>query len=245
MEMILLDWTRMGSFYCLTGAVSEGDGWRVVRPLPAKYTAAGVRKIGWSPFLLDGHSRWDVFELIGTQAAAPEPPHLEDVWVRELRPRYRSATPAQRRAILQATLAPPSGDPFGEPLATTHTAAYLRPGSGTRSLVTVVVPTAAVRFTASQRQGAAQTDHRVKLPVPGLNGRTLPVKDHHLLNQAELAGDDPAVQERALSRAVRQMGDRLAVRLGLSRDFAPGGASSAGLCWLMADGFFSYTDPQP
>ena len=65
MDMILLDWTRMGRSYCLAGAVLEKGDWRIVRPLPMKHRAAPVRNIGWSPFLFDGHARWEIFELIG------------------------------------------------------------------------------------------------------------------------------------------------------------------------------------
>ena len=43
--------------------------------------------------------------------------------------------------------------------------------------------------------------------------------------------------------AVQQMGDPVAVRLGLSRAFQGGAGNAA--CWLMADGFFSLKDPQP
>jgi hypothetical protein len=47
-----------------------------------------------------------------------------------------------------------------------------------------------------------------------------------------------------LTLAVEQMGEQVAVRLGLSRGFRsmPGRAES--VCWLMADGFFSSNDPQ-
>ena len=42
------------------------------------------------------------------------------------------------------------------------------------------------------------------------------------------------------------MGDTVAVRLGITRPFTPqeGAGRTPGLCWLMADGFFSLTDPQ-
>src|SRR5262245_57022886 len=64
MEMILLDWTRMGKWYCLAGVVEQGGTFRVVRPLLAKFRAAPVRNVGWSAYLLDGHARWEIFELI-------------------------------------------------------------------------------------------------------------------------------------------------------------------------------------
>src|SRR5689334_21639566 len=87
MAMILLDWTRMGKAYCLAGVVVEGQFVRTVRPLLTKYRDAPVRNVGWSPFLIDGHQRWEVFELVGPEPAEPQPPHVEDVWVRTLRPR--------------------------------------------------------------------------------------------------------------------------------------------------------------
>src|SRR5438128_9272970 len=101
--MILLDWTRMGKTYCLAGAVAEGGGMRIVRPLFARFRDALVRNVGWSPWLLDGHKRWEIFELVGPQPADAEPPHLEDVWVRALKPTGRLATAGQRRSILAAT----------------------------------------------------------------------------------------------------------------------------------------------
>jgi hypothetical protein len=245
MDMILLDWTRMGRSYCLAGAVLEGGRWRVVRPLLYKHRDAPVRNVGWSAYLLDGHQRWEVFELVRPEPAPPEGPHLEDLWVRDLRPRRRLASPAQRRAILEATV-PPSGEPlFGLPLATTRTGAYLTPGEGQRSLTTVIVPGDRLVFHAAHRLGAAEVDLRVELsvelPFDALTGKQLMVKDHHLLNRAAAAAKDPEGQTQALTEAVRQMGERVAVRLGLSRGFQSGVTL---LCWLMADGFFSLADPQ-
>jgi hypothetical protein len=69
MEMILLDWTRMGRTYCLVGVVAEAGKYRVVRPLPSRQRNSPQRNVGWSPFLLEGHRRWEIFELI-----KPEPP---------------------------------------------------------------------------------------------------------------------------------------------------------------------------
>src|SRR5262245_64692368 len=103
MDMILLDWTRMGKHYCLAGAIMAEGGVKIVRPLLAKHRDADMRNIGWSAYLMDGHARWEIFELIGPEEAALKPPHVEDVWVRSLRPRRRSAPPEQRRAILRAT----------------------------------------------------------------------------------------------------------------------------------------------
>ena len=55
--MILLDWTRMASSYCLAGAVLQDKQWRIVRPLPTKFRGAMVRNVGWSAYLMDGHAR--------------------------------------------------------------------------------------------------------------------------------------------------------------------------------------------
>lgn len=248
MEMILLDWTRMGKWYCLAGAVSEkGGGWRIVRPLLSKYRDSPVRNVGWSAYLMDGHCRWEVFELVGVRPALPEPPHLEDVWVTGLRSLKRLATPAQRRAILEAGQRAAEEPLFGERLSATRTAAYLHPGTGQRSLATLLVAQAQVAFRAACREGTDEADCRVTLGVPGLEKRTLAVKDHFLLSRAEAAGADPEGQARALALAVGQMGETVAVRLGLTRAFSPtdGPARTAGWCWLMADGFFSLEDPQP
>src|SRR3954462_4487621 len=111
--MVLLDWTRMGRTYCLAGAVIEAGAVRIVRPLLTKYHDAPVRNVGWSAYLLDGHSRWEIFELLGPQPALAEPPHVEDVWVRALRSRHRLASPGQRREILAATAAEPGEAAFG------------------------------------------------------------------------------------------------------------------------------------
>lgn len=242
MEMILLDWTRMGKTYCLAGAVADGGSWRVVRPLPAS-AGEPVRKFGWSPFLLDGHSRWEIFELIYPQNLRPEPPHVEDLRVRALRPRNRVATPVQRRAILTATLVEPPL--FGADLSTTYASAYLPPNRGTRSLATILAPTDRITFSTSCREGAVEPDTRVVLPVPGLGERFLPVKDHHLLARAERASRQLDSRLRELTLAVQQMGAMVAVRLGLSRAFQGNPGRAPAVCWLMADGFFSATDPQP
>jgi hypothetical protein len=245
MDMVLLDWTRMGKWYCLAGAVSMAGAYRVVRPLLLKLHDAPMRNVGWSAWLLDGHSRWEVFEIVGPQPAPPDPPHLEDLWVRALRPRRRLATPAERRAILAATRAQPNEDLFGTPLATTRTAAHLLPGMGCRSLATLEVPANRIEFSVTWREGIAEADVRVTLPLPGVGDRILPVKDHHLLLRAERTTPDLKGRVEVLAQAVRQMGATVAVRLGLSRSFQgnPGRAPAA--CWLMADGFFSATDPEP
>jgi hypothetical protein len=245
MELILLDWTRMGSLYCLAGVVVEGNFVRTVRPLLRKFRDAPVRNVGWSPYLLDGHERWEVFELVGPELAGPQPPHLEDVWVRALRPRRCSAPPALRRAILEGLAAKPGEVLFGAPLETTRASAFLRPGSGQRSLATLVVPSVQVAFSATQRDGAPEADVRASIGVLPLANRPLPLKDHHLLRRAEQSASDLKGLAAALGRAVRAMGERVAVRLGLSRPFPPAPRSGPGLCWLMVDGFFSLSDPQP
>lgn len=242
--MVLLDWTRMGKCYCLAGVIRHNGELRVVRPLPVEHKTAPVRNVGWSPFLMDGRARWEIVELLDPKCAEPNPPHLEDLWVRGLRSRHCSVDPAVRRAILQATLVLPDAPWFGAPLTGTRTAAYLNPRSGERSLATLRIPADAIRFTASWREGTPEPDYRVLLAVPELFGRSLPVKDHFLLQRVEAASANIAARIEALNRAVADMGAEVAVRLGLSRSFqaAPGRGECA--CWLMADGFFSFNDPQ-
>jgi hypothetical protein len=243
--MILLDWTRMGKSYCLAGAVAEHGGYRVVRPLLVNAQREPYRNAGWAAFLLDGHARWEVFELLGVEAPPPEPPHLEDVWVRAMRPRRRMATQAERLAVLAATQ-PADGDSlFGADLTPTHTAAHLAPGTGCRSLTTVLVSVRRIAFSVAQREGVAQPDIRATLPLPEVGERTLPVKDHFLLRRAEQSCAEPTRRAQALQDAVGRMGERVAVRLGLSRAFQGNPGRAPACCWLMADGFFSLTDPQP
>jgi hypothetical protein len=47
-----------------------------------------------------------------------------------------------------------------------------------------------------------------------------------------------------MTRVVRHMGEEVVVRLGLSRPH-PGDDHLGPVTWLMVDGFFSPTDPQP
>jgi hypothetical protein len=242
--MILVDWTRMGRTYCLAGAVFRDKQWRIVRPLLTKFREAAVRNVGWSAYLLDGHARWEILELIGPQPADSEPPHLEDLWVRAMRSRRSFAAPEQRRAILAATTAPADEPIFGFELVSTRTSVYLRPGTGKRSLATLVVPSNRLRFTAAWREGCFEPDIRVEMPLPGLGDRWMPVKDHHLLLRVERAASDLEQRIKILNAGVQQMGELIAVRLGLSRSFQ-GRADQPGMCWLMADGFFSLSDPQP
>jgi hypothetical protein len=242
--MILLDWTRMGRSYCLAGVVMEESGPRVVRPLLARYHGLPLRNVGWSPFLLDGHKRWEVFELTGVTPAVSEPPHLEDTWVRGLKPRGRQVSPDQRRRFLQSLAVSSPDELFGAPLLTTRSAAYLAPGQGQSSLGTLLIPGAGVRFSALRRQGAPAADVRVDLGVPLLAGHWLPVKDHLLLLEAEQSATTPAAMVERLFQAVQRMGEQLAVRLGLSRSFQGRSQQGPAMCWLMADGIFSLADPQ-
>jgi hypothetical protein len=128
---------------------------------------------------------------------------------------------------------------------TTRSTAYLPPGTGCRSLTSVVVPAGGVTFSALGREGTPEPDYRVTLRLPGLTGRTLPVKDHFLLRRAELASTNPERRVQELTLAVGQMGEQVLVRLGVSRAFQPAAGRTQGVCYLMADGFFSFTDPQP
>jgi len=244
MEMVLLDWTRMGKTYCLAGATREGNAFRIVRPLSVRNRDAAARNVGWSPWFLDGHCRWEVFELVGAEAATPDPPHVEDVWVQALRPCRRSATLAERQAILNATMAPASEPIFGEPLRVTYAAAHLEPGTGQRSLATIAVSRKQMAFGVSRRQGISEADVRVRLPIPGVGERFLAVKDHHLLSRATETASSPTELIGAFHSLVDRMGDPIAVRLGLSRAFSAA-ASGPGVCWLMADGFFSFNSPEP
>src|SRR5438309_9995178 len=111
MDLILLDWTRMGKTYCLAGVVRQDGLYRVVRPMPRSNHPLPVRNIGWSPYQMDGRQRWQIFELVGPEKAPPLAPHLEDVWVRELRTSGHLADPATRLATLANAAA---GD--GQPL---------------------------------------------------------------------------------------------------------------------------------
>ena len=244
MEMILLDWTRMGRTYCLAGVVAESGGYRVVRPLPGRRRNSPQRNVGWSPFLLEGHCRWEVFELINPEPAHSQPPHLEDHWVVSLRPRRKLVDVARRRNILQRTMAPHGEPRFGEPLILTRASGYLNPGTGLRSLTTVILPTREIVFAGSWRRGALDPDIRVSLPLPDEGPRQLAVKDHFLLQEAGKAGTSLQPQLDFLNAAVRRMGEQVAVRIGLSRAF-PAKDGEQGVCWLMADGFFSSSEPEP
>jgi hypothetical protein len=244
MEMILLDWTRMGRTYCLAGVVAEAGSYRVVRPLPGRQRKSPQRNVGWSPFMLEGHRRWEIFELVRPEPAHSEPPHLEDHWVASLRPRKKLADACQRRAILQATLANPGEPLFGEPLKLTRAGGFLDPGTGRRSLATVILPTREVHCAGSWRSDAMEPDIRVSLTLPEVGQRQLAVKDHFLLQEACKPGTTLQAHLDFLNAALARMGQEVAVRIGLSRAY-PARDGEQGVCWLMADGFFSMSEPQP
>jgi hypothetical protein len=242
-DIILLDWTRMRHSYCLSGAIVKEGKIRIVRPIPAYSDNSSRGNSGWSPYLMDGHSRWEVFEMVRPVPVLPLAPHLEDVHVQALKPCGQLATMAQRRAILQATLTPPGTPFFGIDLLRSQGGCYyLEPGTGERSLVSVEVPSAEVSFTAVWRDD--QPDYRVHLPLPGLSKPILPVKDHPLLCKVEDEPEDLEMRSAYLHGAVCEMGRRVIVRIGLSRSFSPANGQPD-RCWLMADGFFSADDPQP
>jgi hypothetical protein len=243
-DIVLLDWTRMGRFYCLAGALVQAGGYRIVRPLPAFVRDRALPQNGWPAHDLDGHSRWEVFEMVRPAPADSPPPHLEDAWVSSLRSRKQLAPAPQRRAILQSTLGPPDKPLFGIDLLRASSAFFVEPGTGARSLASVVVPAEEVHFTALWRDGASEPDYRVRLPLPGLGTPILPVKDHFLLCRAEAQAGDLDARLHFLASAVRQMGRQVLVRLGLSRAISFAGGQP-GRCWLLADGFFSLEDPQP
>ena len=139
----------------------------------------------------------------------------------------------------------PGDAAFGAPLSNTRASLFLAPGTGQRSLTTLAVPAKQIQFTASQREGVDEPDYRAHLQVPALGDRWLPVKDHHLLCRAERAAADLPGRMQMLNQSVQQMGEQVAVRLGLTRPFQAAAARGPGFCWLMVDGFFSLADPQP
>jgi hypothetical protein len=245
MEMVLLDWTRMGRTYCVAGATKVNGELRIIRPLPRSQRESPLRNTGWSPYQMDGHFRFEVFDLIAPEAAPPQAPHLEDAWVVSLRSRGGLASPAQRRAMLEATLVPEGQPLFGVLLRTHNRKAYLLPDEGKRSLTSVALRQEQIELFAERRDDRPEPAYRVRLDVPELRGLVLPFKDHFLLGRAEQT--TAAAEDRlgALKQALAQMGETVVVRLGVSRPYARPNGSSLPVCWLMADGFFSMGDPQP
>jgi hypothetical protein len=221
-EMILLDWTRMGHAFCLAGVIYQDSQYRVVRPLPASAHGSAIPNAGWPASELAGWRRWEVLELIDPEPAAAQPPHLEDVWVRKLHRRWRLASPEDRRSILQATVPGPGELLFGVPLVKGRATAHLRPRTGKRSLTSLLVHPHQLAFHVGERQGRAAPDHRVHIEAVPLCGLQLPITDHHLLLRAEQAGLEPRARAAALTAAVREMGDPILIRLGLTRPFSPG-----------------------
>ena len=189
MDMILCDWTRMGRTYCLAGAVfSAGLDLRSAGAAHAPGSGPQRRLVAVPAgrSLPLGNVR-----AVGATTPPPEPPHVEDRWVRSLR-RWALATPAERRAVLLAGTRP-CGKPFWRPVFPLGDG---EPGSGDgeRSLVTVVVDRRSLSFTGVTRQGRAGPDYRATLDVPGLGTRRLPVVDHGLLRTAEVAGTELPTQ---------------------------------------------------
>src|SRR5262249_34545059 len=145
----------------------------------------------------------------------------------------------------EATAKTAAASLFGVPLTVTRAAAYLNAGTGERSLTTIVVPGNQLTFNGSWRD-RIHPDIRVQVPVPTVGVPWLPVKDHSLLQRprpADITDLDGHVA--ALNAAARTMGEHVAVRLGLSRPFEHKDATTPAVCWLMADGFFSLSHPQP
>jgi hypothetical protein len=199
----------------------------------------------WSPFQLDGHSRWEVFEVIAPEPAPPQAPHLEDAWVISLRSRHGLATSGQRRAVLQATLVPEGQPLFGAALRRDKQKAYLLANEGSRSLTSVAVRQKQIELFVERSAYKPEAVYRVRLHIPELDGLVIPFKDHFLLGRAEQASPTEAGRLRALQQAITQMGETVIVRLGVSRPYVHARSSSLPVCWLMADGFFSLSDPQP
>ena len=70
------------------------------------------------------------------------------------------------------------------------------------------------------------------------------MKDHFLLRKVDQCATLEA-RLQLLSTAVTAMGDKVVVRLGLSRPFQGSPQRGPGACWVMADGFFSLQNPEP
>jgi hypothetical protein len=242
-DLILLDWTRMGKCFCLAGVVVDGPRLYVVRPLPVAQRGVAAQFLGWPADRCDGFQRWQVIEMVEPEPAGAKPPHVEDAWVRELRPHDRFAPAELRRAILTATAL--NNEPlFGTALHASRATAFANPGTGQYSLTTVTVPAQDISFRGMRREGSGEVRLRVTLPVRQLGQRTLPVTDHPLLTRAATVAPEPERQAEWLTATVRGLGETVAVRLGLSRPYFWPDANPEPQCWLMADGFFALADPR-
>src|SRR5437763_1944333 len=125
----------MGKCFCLAGVVVDGARLYVVRPLPVGQRGGASQFLGWPADQCEGFERWQVIELVEPERAGAAPPHVEDAWVRELRPRGRFAPVELRRAILTATAL--SNEPlFGTTLHASGATAFANPGTGAYSLTT-------------------------------------------------------------------------------------------------------------
>jgi len=131
------------------------------------------------------------------------------------------------------------------PLRRDKQKAYLLPSEGSRSLTSVAVRQKQIEMLVERRDYKPDANYRVRLHVPELEGLVIPFKDHFLLRRAEEAAPTDAGRLDALKAAVARMGEPVLVRVGVSRPYAHPGSSSLPVCWLMADGFFSLSDPQP
>jgi Dual OB-containing domain len=240
-SFILVDWTRMGDHYCLAGFEVHGDWVRTVRPLQAHLRRDDARGKGWSALSVAGRGRWELFDLVHPQPAASQPPHREDVWVRDLVSTHTFAPPELRQFVLRATDSVTTDGLFGEPLRASRSGRFLDPGRGRRSLTTLLVRADRIRF--DHCPDTTRHAVRVRIGVPGLEDSSLPVTDHHLLLHAERQAPQPRQVVAEAQRRIDGMGSTVAVRFGLSRPYAPGDAGEP-VCWLMANGFFSLADPE-
>ncbi len=193
MEIVLVDWTQMGEYYCLAGAIRQAGCICFVRPLPVRTRESPSTFNGWPSYRMNGRSRWEIFEMVDPVPHEVIAPHLEDVSVQDLRPRRQSASPEARRAILQAGIAPSDKPIFGVELTQTQRGVcYVAPGTGERSLATVMSPSKEIHFTAHQSEGSGESKYHyhVRLNLPGHGEAILAVKDYSLLCQAAQQATD-------------------------------------------------------
>jgi hypothetical protein len=66
-----------------------------------------------------------------------------------------------------------------------------------------------------------------------------PVKDHFLLVTAGAASANPGERAKLLNLLIQQVDEQIPVLAHLGRT-----DRGQGVCWLMADGLFSHSDPQ-